>query len=114
MQKDILYIVISYTSNMKIGGKERVKDGYSKKYCVKCRDWNVFILGVGEPDEIVEECSNCGNIRKLKIIGRKMTVPMNIYKMYLEWKKGERTPDSKAMEEEFKRIDNELNKASKN
>jgi len=90
------------------------KNEYSKKYCIECKAWNIFILKKGEPDEIVEECSNCGTIRKLKIIGRKMTVPMNNYEMYKKWKKGEITINSKAMEDEFKEIDDEIKKASEN
>ena len=78
-------------------------DKRSKKYCADCKDWTIFIIKVGEPDEIVMECSKCGYIMKLKIIGN-LTTPIGVYERYKKWKKGELANVSKAEEDCYREI----------
>lgn len=88
---------------------ESNEDTFSKKHCPNCNDWTKFVNKIGEPDEIVEECTVCGHDRKQKIIGN-LTTPMWIYERYVKWKNGEFPDISPAEEQEFIRIKDEEEK----
>jgi len=88
---------------------ESNEDAFSKKLCTVCEEWTKFIIRTGESDEIVEECTVCGDVRKQKIIGN-LTTPMRVYERYVKWKNGELTDVSPAEEQEFMRIKDEEEK----